>query len=116
MKHRRLLFLWLLVANLLCGQQVALAHMVGHLGGSPQGVVAPTVDDGDSGHGSLASLSHVCTTCAALAGFDLPLAATVQVFGSSADAPDRLVSQHEFHLPTSNGFQFQSRAPPHLQN
>lgn len=47
---------------LLGAQQAAYAHFLGHLG-----VAAETAAraDGDAEHGAAATLSHVCTTCAA---------------------------------------------------
>lgn len=72
-RRRVLLALWLLV-QLLAGQQLALAHMIGHIGTSPLAHAAlpvPAADDGDGEHGAALVLSHVCTTCIALAGVDV---------------------------------------------
>lgn len=117
MKHRRLSclsFLCLLIANLLCGQHVALAHMVGHIGQGYQGVAALAMQDGDSEHGSLESLARVCTTCAALAGFDLPLVAIFHGFGDGSAVREQPFNGSQSRRPTTRFTLFRSRAPPVL--
>lgn len=69
MRHARrhvLLACWL-VAQLLFGQQLALAHMAGHVGAAlahaAAGAAAGASDE-DGGHGGAEALTHVCSTCA----------------------------------------------------
>lgn len=53
-------FIAVLLSLVLVGaQQMAFAHMIGHLGASTVSVAT----GGDEGHGEALSLSHVCTTC-----------------------------------------------------
>jgi hypothetical protein len=56
-----------LVLQLLFGQQLALAHMVGHVGDAlthaAAGAAAGASSE-DDGHGGAEALTHVCTTCA----------------------------------------------------
>lgn len=60
-------FVAVLLSLLLLGaQQVAFAHMIGHIGGASAAVT--TVDHDDQGHGEALNLSHVCTTCVSAAG------------------------------------------------
>lgn len=115
MISRRFLSLLLLIANLLCGQQVALAHMVGHAGSRLHEAPSLTIDDQDREHGSLESLSHVCTTCAALAGYDFPLNQSAPVFYSSSEVVALLAGNDFFPPSVAKPFQFRSRAPPFLQ-
>lgn len=57
----------LLLSLLLLGaQQVAFAHMIGHIG--PTNAVITTAHQGDEGHGEALTLSHVCTTCVSASG------------------------------------------------
>jgi hypothetical protein len=60
-------FMAVLLSLLLLGaQQVAFAHMIGHIGAGSAAVT--TVDHDDEGHGEALTLSHVCTTCVSAAG------------------------------------------------
>lgn len=119
MKPRRqfLLFAWLLV-HLLGGQQLALAHMVGHLGErlhDPSAQVH-TADDGDEERGAAHSLSHVCTTCASCLGFDLIAA----VDGGLRSPAMAKLAPCAVAVPLAPTFRqplaFLSRAPPPLRN
>jgi hypothetical protein len=56
----------LLSLLLLGAQEVAFAHMVGHIGSV--GAVVTTVEGDDDGHGEALTLSHVCTTCVSASG------------------------------------------------
>jgi hypothetical protein len=56
----------LLSLLLLGAQQVAFAHMIGHVGSASAAVT--TVDRDDEGHGEALTLSHVCTTCVSASG------------------------------------------------
>lgn len=116
-RPRVLLLVWLLV-QLLAGQQLALAHMVGHLGESLHGHAAqpPAADDGDEERGAVHSLSHLCTVCVSCLGFDAiidselrpcPLA-MVRIVGSAVAVP----RAPDFRQPLA----FLSRAPPSLRN
>lgn len=113
---RRLIFIWLLIANLLCGQQAALAHMVEHLGDHHAMAAAMVADHEDSGHGSFETLSHACTTCAALAGIELPVAAGRGLLGAvSATLPG--ADGGETAWSAFPGFPpFLSRGPPVFRN
>lgn len=59
-------FIAVLLSLLLLGaQQMAFAHMIGHLGaaaGAVTTVTTATMGD-DAGHGDALGLSHACTTC-----------------------------------------------------
>jgi hypothetical protein len=117
-RRRILLALWLLV-QLLAGQQLALAHMIGHVGESLHHHSAQThaaADDGDEERGAGHSLSHVCTTCVSCLGFDaiaaadfrLPLPFVVRDVGVASAVPP---------APTfKQSLAFLSRAPPLLLN
>ncbi len=119
MKSRRriLLAFWLLV-QLLAGQQLALAHRVGHVGESlhDHSAQVHAAADGDEERGAAHSLSHVCTICIGCIGFDAIAAA--QFFplpASLARAPELAAA-----VPPTPTFDqplaFLSRAPPLLRN
>jgi hypothetical protein len=85
--HRLVLAAWL-ASQLLLGQQLALAHMLGHAGDR---IHAEALDvaahDEDEAHSAADALLHVCSTCVAFLGFDLPLAdASAAVQGASVRA------------------------------
>ncbi len=117
-RHRVLLVVWLLI-QLLAGQQLALAHMVGHAGDSlhvHSVQMHPAVDDGDEERGAAHSLSHICTTCVSCLGFDVmavadfrpPLPFLVRDVGVFSAVPP---------APTfKQSLAFLSRAPPLLLN
>jgi hypothetical protein len=67
-RFHRPLFVLLFSLLLIGSQQAALAHMIGHLGGS----VETAVSQEEGGHGAALSLSHTCTTCIAFASLDGP--------------------------------------------
>ena len=76
--RRGLLMFWLVI-QLLFGQQIALAHKVGHLGEiahAGSAISIPVADDGDEERTAVHSLSHVCTTCVAGLGLDVVLSDT----------------------------------------
>ena len=52
---------------LLGAQQAAYAHFLGHLGFAAETTARA---GGDAEHGAAATLSHVCTTCAAFSALD----------------------------------------------
>ena len=52
----------LLSLVLLGAQQMAFAHMIGHIGGTAGTAATATMGD-DAGHGDALGLSHACTTC-----------------------------------------------------
>lgn len=116
-RRRVLLLVWLLV-QLLAGQQLALAHMVGHLGERlhDRSAQAHAADDGDEERGAAHSLSHVCTTCVSCFGFDaiagteIRLRAEIgaRVVGDAVAIPPPPI----FRQPLA----FLSRAPPPLRN
>jgi hypothetical protein len=66
MTRLRPLMALLLSLLLLGAQQVAFAHMIGHIGSAT--AVVTTVDHDDAGHGEALTLSHVCTTCVSASG------------------------------------------------
>jgi hypothetical protein len=116
--QRDLLLFWLVI-QLLLGQQIALAHMVGHLGemthaGSP--IASAMAADDDEERTAAHSLSHVCTTCVAGLGLDVVLADTairgaatiewaLMAFAAVLPAPT-------FYRPRP----FLSRGPPAFQS
>jgi hypothetical protein len=116
-RPRLLLLVWLLV-QLLAGQQLALAHMVGHLGESLHDHAAQlhAADDGDEERGAAHSLSHLCTVCVSCLGFDAIVdselrpcpPAMARVVGSAVAVP----RAPDFRQPLA----FLSRAPPPLRN
>ena len=118
-KPRRqfLLLAWLLV-HLLAGQQLALAHMVGHLGERLHDPSAQVhaADDGDEERGAAHALSHVCTTCASCLGFDLIAA----MAGGLRPPAMAKVAPCAVAVPLAPDFRqplaFLSRAPPPLRN
>jgi hypothetical protein len=117
-RHRLPLTIWLLV-QLLAGQQLALAHMIGHVGESlrDQSVQLHTAaNDGDEERGAAHSLSHVCTTCVSCLGFDAVAAAgCIPVTKCMAQLPAAAAA-----VPPAPTFRqplaFLSRAPPSLRN
>lgn len=117
LRHRLPLTLWLLI-QLLAGQQLALAHMIGHVGENLHDHSAQmhaAADDGDEERGAAHSLSHVCTTCLSCLGFDAIAAAEFPPL------PARLARIPEVAaVPPAPTFKqppaFQSRAPPLLLN
>jgi hypothetical protein len=116
MISRRFIFLMLLIVNLLCAQQIGLAHMVGHTGDHHQNASELSIDGEDVGHGELESLPHVCSICAALAGFFLPLNQCSPDFFDSGEDVALLVDRDIFPPSLTTTFHFQSRAPPSLQS
>lgn len=74
--RRRLLLTSWLVIQLLLGQQLALAHMIGHLGEEHRAPVAALdvfAHGEDADHGAAHALSHVCATCLDCLGLDVTL-------------------------------------------
>ena len=118
-KPRRqfLLLAWLLV-HLLAGQQLALAHMVGHLGERLHDSFAQVhaADDDDEERGAAHSLSHVCTTCVSCFGFDAIAGTEIRL---RAEIGARVVGD-AVAIPPPPTFRqplaFLSRAPPPLRN
>lgn len=117
-RHRVLLLVWLLV-QLLAGQQLALAHMVGHVGESlheHSAQLYAAAADGDEERGAAHSLSHLCTTCVSCLGFDamgvadfrVPLPLGLRDAGIAGAVPPAPI----FKQPLA----FLSRAPPLLLN
>jgi hypothetical protein len=107
-------FMALLLSLLLLGaQQVAFAHMIGHIGPvSGPTTAITTVQQGDEGHGEALTLSHVCTTCVSVSG--LAAAAPLAV-------PPRLTFDGAFRAPMASATSvvvvaaprhYLARAPP----
>lgn len=117
-RYRLLLVVWLL-SQLLAGQQLALAHMIGHLGESLHGHSAQlhvAADDGDEERGAGHSLSHVCTTCVGCFGFDLAVAVELG-FPPSAALPAAACTVAALPAPAFRALPpYLSRAPPSLRN
>jgi hypothetical protein len=88
-------FMALLLSLLLLGaQQVAFAHMIGHIGSVSRPANAiTTAHQGDDGHGEALTLSHVCTTCVSASG----LAAT-----APCAVPPRLTFSGAFVAPMAS--------------
>lgn len=118
MKHRRILLAFWLAIQLLAAQQLALAHMIGHLRENLHDHAVElhlAADDGDERHGAAHTLSHVCTTCVSCLGFDAMAAG-----GASADfAAVAWVRGSVIAVPPAPTLRqpvpFRSRAPPSLQ-
>ena len=118
MKSRRriLLAFWLLV-QLLAGQQLALAHRVGHVGESLHDHSAQVhAADGDEERGAAHSLSHACTICIGCIGFDaIAVTGFLALPAHLARVPELAVA-----VPPTPTFDqplaFLSRAPPLLRN
>lgn len=104
-------FLPVLLSLLLLGaQQVALAHMIGHIG--PASGSITTLHEEDVGHGEALTLSHVCTTCVSAAGFAAaaPLGVSPQLtFDAAVEAPS-LVARSEVSAAAT--LPYLARAPP----
>jgi hypothetical protein len=120
MSRRRpplLLALWLAL-HLLLGQQLALAHMLGHLGeaiAANAGHADTAASDEDREHGGAEALTHVCVSCAAGFAPGLPAAGAGLPF-PRGDGP-RLAPVAVSPAPTFTPFHaYIGRAPPRLQN
>ena len=107
-----------LVLHLLLGQQLALAHMVGHVGealAAQVGQAAADAGDEDREHGGAEALTHVCASCASGLAPGLPVA-------TGGIPLPRQGGMHTATLaaspaPTFNPFQtYFSRAPPRFQD
>jgi hypothetical protein len=80
----------LLSLLLLGAQQVAFAHMIGHIG--PAAAAVSTAHQGDDGHGEALTLSHVCTACVSASGL---------VIAAPSAVPPRLTFDGAFAAPIS---------------
>lgn len=103
----------LLSLLLLGAQQVAFAHMIGHIGPGAPGASATTMaGDGDEGHGEALTLSDVCVTCVGAAG----LAATAPFGTLPAPAADRAfeapVAAMSAAFAAAAPLRYLARAPP----
>ena len=99
----------LLSLLLLGAQQVAFAHMIGHIGSTsgPAAAAVSTAHQGDEGHGEALTLSHVCTTCVSASG--LASAAPLAV-------PPRLTFDGAFAAPMASPTSvFAASAPRHYR-
>lgn len=115
MHSRRFIFLLLLIFDLLYAQQIGLAHMVGHIGDHHHThSSAASVGDKQAGHDAPESLSHACSTCAVLAGFDFPLSYSIPEWRSESEDGVLLASNDIDPPSLAKPFYFQSRAPPTL--
>jgi hypothetical protein len=116
-RHHVLLACWL-VLQLLFGQQLALAHMVGHVGDALAHAVAGAdvgASDEDSEHGGAEALTHACAACASGLG-----AAALPAGGQPARFDPRSGDQGfpgaVSPAPTfGSRAAFRSRAPPPFQ-
>ncbi|MDP2133734.1 MAG: hypothetical protein Q8J99_09000 [Sulfuritalea sp.] len=116
--HRHFLLACWLVVQLLFGQQLALAHMVGHVGDAlahaVAGADAAASDEGGE-HGGAEVLTHVCTACASGLGTDmLPAggrAARVDLRSCDQGFPGAVAPAPTFGPRAA----FRSRAPPLFQ-
>ncbi|OHC64993.1 MAG: hypothetical protein A2045_12745 [Rhodocyclales bacterium GWA2_65_20] len=112
---RHPLFALLLSLLLVGGQQAALAHMLGHAAGAAAARGASGIAQQEGAdHGAALTLSHVCTTCIAVAGVAAaPPAAFLAV--AMPVAPTAALVPAVPPAPTF-GFcaAFRSRAPPLL--
>lgn len=107
--RRQPLIVLLCALFLLGAQQAAYAHFLSHLG-----IAAETAaqDGGANQHGAETTLSHVCTTCAALSALDgaaPPLAPALRHADVTASAPSAFPTTIFGARPApANG----ARAPP----
>jgi hypothetical protein len=104
-------FVAVLLSLLLLGaQEVAFAHMIGHIGAG--GVAVVTVEGDDEGHGEALTLSHVCTTCVSASGlasaapFGVPPGLT---FDAVVEAP---MAVTDFAVAVAVPLRYLARAPP----
>lgn len=115
---RQVLLAFWLAIQLLAGQQLALAHAVGHLGEALHGhgvATDPVAGGGDEAPDAPQELAHVCTTCVSFLGFDAMSAGEPgAIFALVTWARGDVVA-----VPPAPTFRqvapFQSRAPPLLQ-
>jgi hypothetical protein len=110
MSRVRLSFAVLLSLLFLGAQQVAFAHMIGHIG--PAGSALSTIDGGDEGHGEALTLSHVCTTCVGASGlvFAAPFGVPPRLtFDGAVEAP---TATTELAVPIAAPLRYLARAPP----
>lgn len=116
--RRHVLLACWLVVQLLCGQQLALAHMVGHVGDALVHAVAGAdagASDEDSEHGGAEALTHVCSACAS------GLGAAVLPAGGQPARFDPRCGDHELSCAVAPAptfgprAAFRSRAPPPFQ-
>jgi hypothetical protein len=117
MNRLRPLIAVLLSLVLLGAQQVAFAHMIGHIGAAAVHAHAVTeaaeaTDRSDPGHREALNLSHVCTTCVSASG----LAA-----GAPLTGPSGLTFDGSFATPAAVPvaahraavlLRYRARAPP----
>lgn len=94
---------------LLCAQQGAYAHLIGHLGVSSQA----TVQQDEQGHNAALALADTCTTCIALSALGgLPPAPV-----PASLLPQTQTAEHSLDtapLPTPPRPHQRARAPPFL--
>jgi hypothetical protein len=104
-------FVAVLLSLLLLGaQQVAFAHMIGHIG--PAGAAVTTVSQDDSGHGEALTLAEVCTTCVSAAGLaaGAPLGVPPRLtFDGAIEAP---MAVAELAVAVAAPLRYLARAPP----
>lgn len=92
---------------LLCAQQGAFAHLIGHLGAAPQ----VSAQQEEPGHNAALALADVCTTCIALSVLGGPPSAAfqaAQAFMGGEDVPHF----NPAHLPIPHRPLPRARAPP----
>lgn len=118
MKRRPLslaLVFWLAL-HLLLGQQLALAHMVGHVGEALAAHLdhsSAEAGDEDREHGGAEALTHVCLGCAA--GLTPAVAAAGRCILLPRCAGPRMAPCAVSPAPTFNALHsYFSRAPPRL--
>jgi len=119
MNHRLRFVLALLMCQLLLGQQLALAHMIGHISENTQahtqvhaGALPTSAQGQDVEHGAADGLLHLCTNCLGFVGLDTLLSgATLAAYaaaGWTAPADYRVPPAPAVSRPSP----FLSRAPP----
>ena len=109
------LFALLLSLLLVGGQQAALAHMLGHAAGVAAAQAASGIaQQEEADHGAALTLSHVCTTCIAVAGVAAAPPASFPAVAMLVMPVATLVAAVS-PAPTFGSFAaFRSRAPPLL--
>jgi len=114
--RRRALMIFWLVIQLLLGQQLALAHMIGHVGNhnaSASSSAAAIVDDDDE-HDAPHALAEVCTTCLAVAALDFAVPAPAASMLATSVASLSLIFAVSPAPTFARYAPFHSRAPPTL--
>lgn len=94
---------------LLCAQQGAFAHLIGHLDATSQS----SVQQGEQNHDAALALADACTTCLALSALGGPPSPAAQVAAPPLGT-DQTPRFDPSHFPALPRPQQRARAPPCL--